>query len=76
LLGGAVANLTAMGPAASLTGPVRRGDEQTIRAHLKALNAEDRTLYRTVSRAAITLAREAGLSEGAAQRMEEVLGKP
>lgn len=75
LLGGAVANLNALGPAASLTGAVRRGDEQTIRAHLKALNAEDRTLYRTVSRAAITLAREAGLSEGAAQRVDEALDK-
>ena len=30
LLGGAVANLNALGPAASLTGAVRRGDEQTI----------------------------------------------
>lgn len=75
LLGGAVANLNAMGPAASLTGAVRRGDEQTIRAHLKALSAEDRTLYRTVSKAAITLAREAGLSEAAARRVEDVLGK-
>lgn len=75
LLGGAVANLNALGPAASLTGAVRRGDEQTIRAHLKALSAEDRTLYRTVSRAAITLAREAGLSESAADRVEEALGK-
>jgi predicted short-subunit dehydrogenase-like oxidoreductase (DUF2520 family) len=75
LLGGAVANLNALGPAASLTGAVRRGDEQTIRAHLKALSAEDRTLYRTVSRAAITLAREAGLSQSAAERVEEVLGK-
>ena len=73
LLGGAVANLNALGPAASLTGAVRRGDEQTIRAHLKALSPEDRVLYRTVSRAAITLAREAGLSEGAAQRVEEAL---
>jgi predicted short-subunit dehydrogenase-like oxidoreductase (DUF2520 family) len=73
LLGGAVANLNALGPAASLTGAVRRGDEQTIRAHLKALSAEDRTLYRTVSRAAITLAREAGLSEGAAKRVDDVL---
>ena len=73
LLGGAVANLNALGPAASLTGAVRRGDEQTIRAHLKALSAEDGTLYRTVSRAAITLAREAGLSESAARRVEEVL---
>jgi predicted short-subunit dehydrogenase-like oxidoreductase (DUF2520 family) len=75
LLGGAVANLNALGPAASLTGAVRRGDEQTIRAHLKALSPEDRTLYRTVSRAAITLAKEAGLPEGAAQRVEEALDK-
>ena len=73
LLGGAVANLNALGPALSLTGAVRRGDEQTIRAHLKALSPEDRTLYRTVSRAAITLAKEAGLAEGAAQRVEEAL---
>ena len=75
LLGGAVANLNAMGPAASLTGAVRRGDEQTIRAHLRALSAEDRTLYRTVGKAAITLAKEAGLSEGAAERVEEALDK-
>ena len=75
LLGGAVANLNALGPAASLTGAVRRGDEQTIRAHLKALSPEDRILYRTVSRAAITLAKEAGLPEGAAQRVEEALDK-
>ena len=75
LLGGAVANLNALGPAASLTGAVRRGDEQTIRAHLKALSPEDQTLYRTVSRAAITLAKEAGLPEGAAQRVEEALDK-
>lgn len=73
LLGGAVANLNALGPAASLTGAVRRGDEQTIRAHLKALSPEDRILYRTLSRAAITLAREAGLTEGAAQRLEAAL---
>jgi predicted short-subunit dehydrogenase-like oxidoreductase (DUF2520 family) len=75
LLGGAVANLNAMGPAASLTGAVRRGDEQTIRAHLGALNEEDRTLYRTVGKAAITLAKEAGLSEGAAERVEEALDR-
>ena len=75
LLGGAVANLNALGPAASLTGAVRRGDEQTIRAHLKALSPEDRTLYRTVSRAAITLAKEAGLPDGAVQRVEEALEK-
>jgi predicted short-subunit dehydrogenase-like oxidoreductase (DUF2520 family) len=73
LLGGAVANLTALGPAASLTGAVRRGDVQTIRAHLQALNPEDRELYRAVGRAAVALASEAGLDAAAAARVNAVL---
>lgn len=73
LLGGAVANLNSLGPAASLTGAVRRGDEQTIQAHLDALGPEEQVLYRTVARAAVTLAREAGLTESAASRVEDVL---
>jgi predicted short-subunit dehydrogenase-like oxidoreductase (DUF2520 family) len=73
LLGGAVANLNSLGPAASLTGAVRRGDEQTIQAHLDALGPEERVLYRTVAKAAVTLAREAGLTETAASRVEAVL---
>lgn len=73
LLGGAVANLTALGPAASLTGAVRRGDVQTIQSHLDALGPEDRKLYRTVGRAAVALARQAGLNEAAATRVEAIL---
>jgi predicted short-subunit dehydrogenase-like oxidoreductase (DUF2520 family) len=73
LLGGAVANLTSLGPAASLTGAVRRGDVQTIQSHLEALSPDDRKLYRTVGRAAVALAREAGLSDAAAQRVDAVL---
>lgn len=73
LLGGAVANLTALGPAASLTGAVRRGDVHTIEAHLEALEPEDRKLYRIVGRAAVALAREAGLSDAAAERVVTVL---
>jgi predicted short-subunit dehydrogenase-like oxidoreductase (DUF2520 family) len=75
LLGGAVANLTALGPAASLTGAVRRGDVQTIQAHLAALEPGDRKLYRTVGMAAVALAREAGLSDAAAKRVETLLGE-
>jgi predicted short-subunit dehydrogenase-like oxidoreductase (DUF2520 family) len=75
LLGGAVANLTALGPAASLTGAVRRGDVQTIQAHLDALEPEDRKLYRTVGKAAVALAREAGLSDVAAKRVEALLSE-
>jgi predicted short-subunit dehydrogenase-like oxidoreductase (DUF2520 family) len=73
LLGGAVANLTSLGPAASLTGAVRRGDVQTIQTHLEALSPEDRKLYRTVGRAAVALAREAGLSDSAASKVDAVL---
>jgi len=74
LLGGAVANLTSLGPAAALTGAVRRGDVHTIQSHLEALGPEDRELYRTVGRAAVLLAREAGLSENAADKVDAVLG--
>jgi predicted short-subunit dehydrogenase-like oxidoreductase (DUF2520 family) len=73
LLGGAVANLTSLGPAAALTGAVRRGDVQTIQSHLEALSAEDRELYRVVGRAAVLLAREAGLNEVAADKVDAVL---
>jgi predicted short-subunit dehydrogenase-like oxidoreductase (DUF2520 family) len=73
LLGGAVANLTSLGPAASLTGAVRRGDVQTLQAHLDALSSDDRKLYKTVGRAAVALAREAGLSVEAAARVDAIL---
>jgi predicted short-subunit dehydrogenase-like oxidoreductase (DUF2520 family) len=74
LLGGAVANLNSLGPAASLTGAVRRGDVQTIQSHLEALSPEDRQLYRMLGMAAVALAREAGLSELEAARVEDALG--
>jgi predicted short-subunit dehydrogenase-like oxidoreductase (DUF2520 family) len=32
-------NLLAHGPAAALTGPIRRGDAGTVRAHMSALRA-------------------------------------
>jgi predicted short-subunit dehydrogenase-like oxidoreductase (DUF2520 family) len=73
LLGGAVANLTSLGPAASLTGAVRRGDVQTLQAHLEALSTDDRKLYKIVGKAAVALAREAGLSGEAAARVDAIL---
>ncbi|HEX6615694.1 MAG TPA: Rossmann-like and DUF2520 domain-containing protein [Gemmatimonadales bacterium] len=65
LMRGTVANLE-QGPAVALTGPVRRGDAATVRAHLKALSAGDREIYRVLGRAALELARRAGLSDEAA----------
>ena len=69
---GTVANL-AFGPAAALTGPVRRGDAATVRRHLAALAPEDRALYRALGLVALGLARDAGLGEAAAATVERAL---
>ncbi len=73
LLEGAVANLAALGPAVSLTGPIRRGDLATVRLHLAALSARDQMLYRTVGLAVLNLARTAGLAEERAQQVQAAL---
>jgi predicted short-subunit dehydrogenase-like oxidoreductase (DUF2520 family) len=72
LMQGTVANLS-RGPAAALTGPIRRGDAATVRAHLAALAPEERELYRTLGLAALRLARDAGLGEGPAGAVEREL---
>ena len=74
LVRGAAANLEA-GPEAALTGPVRRGDVETVAAHLAALGPADRELYLLLAREALRLAREAGLAPQAAARMAELLGE-
>ncbi len=70
---GALANVLAQGPAAALTGPIRRGDLTPLRVHLLALSESDRQLYRAVGLATLRLAREAGLDERRAQQVEEIL---
>ena len=72
LMRGTVANLAA-GPAAALTGPVRRGDEATVRTHLAALGPEDQEIYRALGLVALRIARQAGLGEGPAAAVERAL---
>ncbi len=74
LIRGAAGNLD-LGPAAALTGPIRRGDVRTVEAHLAALESEDRELYRLLGLAALRLARQSGLDPAAADRVEAVLGE-
>lgn len=50
-------NLTAETPAEALTGPIRRGDVGTVRAHLDALTGPERTLYLALGREALALAK-------------------
>ena len=74
LIRGAAGNLE-LGPAAALTGPIRRGDVRTVEAHLAALESEDRELYRLLGLAALRLARQSGLDPAAADRVEAMLGE-
>lgn len=75
LMRGTLDNL-GLGAASALTGPVRRGDVATVQRHLAALSSEERTLYRTLGRAALSLAREAGLAPGPASAVERALTDP
>jgi predicted short-subunit dehydrogenase-like oxidoreductase (DUF2520 family) len=72
LVRGAAANLE-RGPAAALTGPIRRGDVRTVEAHLAALRGDDRELYRRLGQEALQLARAAGLDPSVAARLAGLL---
>jgi predicted short-subunit dehydrogenase-like oxidoreductase (DUF2520 family) len=75
LAGGAVENVGARGPAAALTGPIIRGDVETVALHLGRLSADERTLYSLLGREALRLARRAGLDDAAAERLGALLGE-
>jgi predicted short-subunit dehydrogenase-like oxidoreductase (DUF2520 family) len=75
LMHGAVANLDSDTPARALTGPIVRGDADTVRRHLEALatHPDTRALYAVLSAAAVKIAREAGSNAAALQEIEELL---
>lgn len=75
LMRGAVVNLDSDTPAHALTGPIARGDSETVRKHLEALEAdpETRALYRALSAVAVEIARDAGTSETALTTIERLL---
>jgi predicted short-subunit dehydrogenase-like oxidoreductase (DUF2520 family) len=75
LAAGAVENVAARGPAAALTGPVMRGDVETVALHLARLSADERALYCLLGREALRLARTAGLDAAAADRIGILLGE-
>jgi predicted short-subunit dehydrogenase-like oxidoreductase (DUF2520 family) len=47
-----VENVATLGPAAALTGPVARGDVETVQRHLDALTPDERDLYLELARRA------------------------
>ncbi|HYM97126.1 MAG TPA: DUF2520 domain-containing protein [Candidatus Sulfotelmatobacter sp.] len=84
LAAGALENLRRRGPVAALTGPVRRGDAETVEKHLAALEAVDRAhaagrgpktaaVYRMLGSIALEYAKDAGLKPAAAGRTRRAL---
>jgi predicted short-subunit dehydrogenase-like oxidoreductase (DUF2520 family) len=71
LVRGTLDNVADLGPAAALTGPVARGDDETVARHLDALPADERTAYRALAHEARRLA---GRDDGDARSdLEETL---
>lgn len=75
LLGGVTANLAEVGPVDALTGPIMRGDVETVAAHLAVLAEEERALYRALGRFSLELARMKGLDEVLITELASVLGE-
>lgn len=78
LVVGTADNLRRAGPPGALTGPVLRGDVETLERHLAVLTAEDAELYRRLGSAALEVARSRGLDEGRAREVARALatGRP
>ena len=77
LFASAVENLRGGVGASALTGPIVRGDSDTIARHLKALRAHPDALdaYRALSRAALRWVREGGTAgDGHLDEIERLLG--
>jgi len=79
---GAVANVRKRGPIPALTGPIRRGDAETVRRHLAALGALDAhagraggrrktDLYRMLGDVALEIAQQAGLKPAGGRANEK-----
>jgi len=75
LTAASVENEAAQGAEAALTGPIVRGDAETITRHMAALDPEVRRLYAALGRATLELARRAGrISPSAARAVARALG--
>jgi len=72
---GGLENLERMGPAQALTGPISRGDLETIRLHLRTLEPRERSLYAALGIEVSYLAEEGGLEEEVAEFVRELLEK-
>lgn len=71
LVEGAIENIRKQGATKALTGPIRRGDADTVARHVRALKEPD--LYRMLGLVALRIAQDAGLEPAAAERTRRAL---
>ena len=73
LVRGTLDNLEKLGVGAALTGPIARGDADTVRLHLTQLSGNDRTLYCALGLEVLQLARSRGLDRNRVEELESLL---
>ena len=73
LIDATVDNLRRQGPLRSLTGPVVRGDADTVMRHLAALTVDDARLYQSLAQAALELALKRGLDTARGEKLAEAI---
>ncbi|HWV56698.1 MAG TPA: Rossmann-like and DUF2520 domain-containing protein [Longimicrobiales bacterium] len=73
LLRGTIDNIEHLGLSMALTGPIARGDADTVRLHLARLSPEDRSLYCRLGRETLRIAVAAGLDAELAAELESLL---
>lgn len=75
LMRGTMDNIEQLGFGAALTGPVARGDVDTVRLHLGRLSSSERRLYSALGAETVRLARAAGLDPARADELESLLNE-
>jgi predicted short-subunit dehydrogenase-like oxidoreductase (DUF2520 family) len=70
---GSLENLERMGPVQALTGPISRGDLETIRLHLRTLEPRERALYAALGLELLNLAMAGELGEDEGEEIRELL---
>lgn len=73
LMRGTMDNVEQLGLGAALTGPVARGDADTVRLHLSRLSPPERRLYSALGLETVRLARAVGLDPARADLLESLL---
>lgn len=77
LVQGTLQNVNSLGPEKALTGPVLRGDVETVRSHLAALGGDPaaRRVYRVLGQQTLRLAEKKGLPAGRIKALRRLLGE-